>query len=196
MVKNEGLKMSSSLCFQGDSEFCIPVFYYSVSKKNIHFPHPHKEIKLITNRNEGLEPCSPLHRLTESQTRRVLGGHLDLSTHFANGKLAPYKARLCQSYVSWQLSKGSPLGLSHHPASLLAAQDEIPDKAKNSSLHSGKPGAPLLPLFTAQLPKQFDSIRHRARDPNHVFSLELWFSSSRCNYPSYSEMSNRGCLWG
>ncbi|MXQ82648.1 hypothetical protein E5288_WYG009806 [Bos mutus] len=53
------------------------------------------------------------------------------------------------------------------------AQDEIPDKAKNSSLHSGKPGAPLLPLFTAQLPKQFDSIRHRARDPNHVFSLEL-----------------------
>lgn len=145
MVKNEGLKISSSLCFQGDSQFCIPVFYYSVSKKNIHFPHPHKEIKLITNRNEGLEPCSPLHRLTESQTRRVLGGHLDLSTHFANGKLAPQKARLCQSYVSWQLSKGSPLGLSHHPASLLAAQDEIPDKAKNSSLHSGKPGAPLLP---------------------------------------------------
>ncbi|KAI4531860.1 hypothetical protein MG293_018374 [Ovis ammon polii] len=33
--------------------------------------------------------------------------------------------------------------------------------------------SPLLPLFTIQLPKQFDSARHGARDPNHVFSLEL-----------------------
>ena len=89
MVKNEGLKISSSLCFQGDSQFYITVFYYSVSKKNIPFPLPHKEIKLITHWNEGLESCSPFHILTESQTRRVLGGHLDLSIHFANGDAGP-----------------------------------------------------------------------------------------------------------
>ena len=118
MVKNEGLKISSSLCFQGDSQFCIPVFYYSVSKKNIYFPHPHKEIKLITHRNEGLEPCSPFHRLTESQTRRVLGGHLNLSTHFANGEAGPLIRPGCVKVIC-QLAAEQGQQLGSFPSSCL-----------------------------------------------------------------------------
>ena len=173
MVKNERLKISSSLCFQGDLQFCITEFYYSVSKRNIHAPLPHKEIKLITHRNEGLESCSPFCRLTITDKKGP--GRPPGSTNpfcpWGSGPLMRlgYVKVICQLAAN----KGNSLGLSHHPASLLAVQDEIPNKARNSLLHSGKPAGPLLPLFPAHLPKQFDGARHRACDPNHVFSLEL-----------------------